>query len=124
MTGVFTKKERRQARLNAKKHADIVPSLLADWELLRRDSTETSKKYELVDKMLSASKVSFVSWAWRAFHYPIFLSPVVKIDGFESGARYLAHNRVDGATGHRGSTLDNLRGVKGSPTLPRHVAVR
>lgn len=58
MAGVFTKKERRQARLNSKKHADVVPSLLADWEVLRRESTENSTKYELVEKMLSISKVS------------------------------------------------------------------
>ncbi len=56
--GVFTKKERRQARLNSKKHSDVVPGLLADWEILRRDDTEKEKKHELVDKMLGMLKVS------------------------------------------------------------------
>lgn len=36
----------------------MAATLLADWEVLRRDATETSKKYELVEKMLSAAKVS------------------------------------------------------------------
>lgn len=60
--GATTKKERRQAHLQAKKHSDVVPGLLADWEILRRDSTETSKKHELVEKMISVSKVSVLAW--------------------------------------------------------------
>nr|CDS25823.1 pumilio domain containing protein [Hymenolepis microstoma] len=55
-----TKKERRQARLQAKKHSDIVPELLADWEILRRDSTETSKKHELIEKMIASSKAKLM----------------------------------------------------------------
>ncbi|VDN98037.1 unnamed protein product [Rodentolepis nana] len=55
-----TKKERRQARLQAKKHSDVVPELLADWEILRRDSTETSKKHELVEKMIASTKTKLM----------------------------------------------------------------
>ncbi|VUZ44153.1 unnamed protein product [Hymenolepis diminuta] len=55
-----TKKERRQARLQAKKHSDVVPDLLADWEILRRDSTETSEKHKLVEKMIAASKTKLM----------------------------------------------------------------
>ncbi|KAM7534754.1 hypothetical protein Aperf_G00000118418 [Anoplocephala perfoliata] len=58
--GFATKKERRQAHLQAKKHSDVVPMLLADWEILRRDSTETSKKHELVEKMIAASKTKLM----------------------------------------------------------------
>ncbi|VDD81647.1 unnamed protein product [Mesocestoides corti] len=58
--GVFTKKERREARLKAKKHADVVPTLLADWEVLRRDETAAEKKYDLVEKMLVATKGKLV----------------------------------------------------------------
>uniref|UniRef100_A0A5K3EYX1 PUM-HD domain-containing protein n=4 Tax=Mesocestoides corti TaxID=53468 RepID=A0A5K3EYX1_MESCO len=57
---VFTKKERREARLKAKKHADVVPTLLADWEVLRRDETAAEKKYDLVEKMLVATKGKLV----------------------------------------------------------------
>ncbi|EUB56227.1 RING finger protein unkempt [Echinococcus granulosus] len=58
--GFYTKKERRQARLTSKKHAEVVTTLLADWEVLRRDTTETSKKHELVDKMLAAAKTKLM----------------------------------------------------------------
>ncbi|VDM33121.1 unnamed protein product [Hydatigera taeniaeformis] len=58
--GFYTKKERRQARLTAKKHADVVTTLLADWEVLRRDTTDTVKKYELVEKMLTAAKTKLM----------------------------------------------------------------
>ncbi len=54
---VYTKQERRQARLNSKKHKDIVPDLLANWEILRRDDTAQDKKEQLVETMLTSSKV-------------------------------------------------------------------
>ncbi|VDN15653.1 unnamed protein product [Dibothriocephalus latus] len=46
----------RQARLKAKKHGEICPELLKNWEQLRRDDTPLEKKHELVEAMLETAK--------------------------------------------------------------------
>ncbi|BHF77403.1 hypothetical protein SprV_0602050800 [Sparganum proliferum] len=53
---VLSKRERRQARLKAKKHGEICPELLKNWEQLRRDDTPVDKKHELVEAMLATAK--------------------------------------------------------------------
>ncbi|KAL7056655.1 hypothetical protein AAHC03_021201 [Spirometra sp. Aus1] len=53
---VLSKRERRQSRLKAKKHGEICPELLKNWEQLRRDDTPVDKKHELVEAMLATAK--------------------------------------------------------------------